>query len=77
MRLGLAYEMQRPVVDDHAVVEETIAQCVLADEMGFDTVWFDEVMSSIELFGKHVIPELRKSPAASSPRKDGSECARG
>jgi alkanesulfonate monooxygenase SsuD/methylene tetrahydromethanopterin reductase-like flavin-dependent oxidoreductase (luciferase family) len=42
MRLSLAYEMQRPVVDDHAVVEETIAQCVLADEMGFDTVWFVE-----------------------------------
>ena len=42
MRLSLAYEMQRPVVDDHAVVEETIEQCVLADEMGFDTVWFVE-----------------------------------
>jgi alkanesulfonate monooxygenase SsuD/methylene tetrahydromethanopterin reductase-like flavin-dependent oxidoreductase (luciferase family) len=34
--------MQRPVVDDHAVVEETIEQCVLADEMGFDYVWFVE-----------------------------------
>ena len=42
MRLSLAYEMQRPMVDDHAVVEETIQQCVLADEMGFDTVWFVE-----------------------------------
>jgi alkanesulfonate monooxygenase SsuD/methylene tetrahydromethanopterin reductase-like flavin-dependent oxidoreductase (luciferase family) len=42
MKLGLAYEMQRPVVDDHAVVEETIEQCVLADEMGFDHVWFVE-----------------------------------
>jgi alkanesulfonate monooxygenase SsuD/methylene tetrahydromethanopterin reductase-like flavin-dependent oxidoreductase (luciferase family) len=42
MRLSLAYEMQRPVVDDHAVVEETIEQCVLADRMGFDTVWFVE-----------------------------------
>ena len=42
MRLSLAYEMQRPVVDDHAVVEETIEQCVLADKMGFDTVWFVE-----------------------------------
>ena len=26
MRLSLAYEMQRPVVDDHAVIEETIEQ---------------------------------------------------
>lgn len=42
MRLSLAYEMQRPMVDDHAVIEETIEQCVLADQMGFDTVWFVE-----------------------------------
>ena len=42
MKLSLAYEMQRPVVDDHAVIEETIEQCVLADEMGFDTIWFVE-----------------------------------
>jgi alkanesulfonate monooxygenase SsuD/methylene tetrahydromethanopterin reductase-like flavin-dependent oxidoreductase (luciferase family) len=34
--------MQRPTVDDHAVIEETIEQCVLADRMGFDTVWFVE-----------------------------------
>src|SRR5262247_812084 len=42
MRLSLAYEMQRPVVDDHAVIKETLEQCVLADRMGFDTVWFVE-----------------------------------
>src|SRR2546421_3413558 len=42
MRLSLAYEMQRPVVDDHRVIEETLEQCVLADRMGFDTVWFVE-----------------------------------
>ena len=42
MRLSLAYEMQRPVIDDHAVIEETIEQCVLADKMGFDAVWFVE-----------------------------------
>ncbi len=42
MRLSLAFEMQRPQVNDHAVVEETLAQCVLADEMGFYTVWFVE-----------------------------------
>lgn len=97
MRLSLAYEMQRPVVDDHAVIEETLAQCVLADEMGFDAVWFvehhfltsfsmspcpevmfgalsrltrlmatetvahDTVMSSIEMFGRYVIPKLKRS----------------
>jgi alkanesulfonate monooxygenase SsuD/methylene tetrahydromethanopterin reductase-like flavin-dependent oxidoreductase (luciferase family) len=42
MKLGLAYEMQRPTLDDHAVIEETIEQCVLADKMGFDYVWFVE-----------------------------------
>ena len=42
MRLSLAYEMQRPVVDDHAVIKETLEQCVLADKMGFDKVWFVE-----------------------------------
>jgi alkanesulfonate monooxygenase SsuD/methylene tetrahydromethanopterin reductase-like flavin-dependent oxidoreductase (luciferase family) len=42
MRLSLAYEMQRPVVDDHAVIEETLEQCLLADQVGFDTVWFVE-----------------------------------
>lgn len=42
MEFSLAYEMQRPVLDDHAVIEETIEQCVLADEMGFDAVWFVE-----------------------------------
>ena len=42
MKLSLAYEMQRPVLDDHAVIEETIEQCVLADKMGFDYVWFVE-----------------------------------
>ncbi len=42
MKFGLAYEMQRPVLDDHAVIEETIEQIVLADEMGWDYVWFVE-----------------------------------
>ena len=42
MEFSLAYEMQRPTLDDHAVIEETIEQCVLADQMGFDAVWFVE-----------------------------------
>jgi alkanesulfonate monooxygenase SsuD/methylene tetrahydromethanopterin reductase-like flavin-dependent oxidoreductase (luciferase family) len=42
MEFSLAYEMQRPMLDDHAVIEETIEQCILADEMGFGTVWFVE-----------------------------------
>ncbi len=42
MEFSLAYEMQRPTLDSHAVIEETIEQCILADEMGFDSVWFVE-----------------------------------
>ncbi len=42
MEFSLAFEMQRPMLDDHAVIEETIEQCILADEMGFDAVWFVE-----------------------------------
>ena len=42
MKLGLAYELQRPILDDHAVIEETLEQCILADEMGWDYIWFVE-----------------------------------
>ena len=42
MEFGLAYEMQRPTLDEHAVIEETLEQCILADEMGWDYVWFVE-----------------------------------
>ena len=42
MEFSLAYEMQRPTPDDHAVIQETIEQCILADQMGFDAVWFVE-----------------------------------
>ena len=42
MKLALQYEMQRPTLDDHLVLEETMEQCVLADEVGFDSLWFVE-----------------------------------
>jgi alkanesulfonate monooxygenase SsuD/methylene tetrahydromethanopterin reductase-like flavin-dependent oxidoreductase (luciferase family) len=46
MDFGIIYEMQRPspdgVVDEKALIEETIEQAVLADKMGFDYVWFVE-----------------------------------
>ncbi len=46
MKFGLLYEMQRPspdgVVDEKSLVEETLEQCVLADEVGFDYLWFVE-----------------------------------
>ncbi len=42
MRLALQYEMQRPSLDDHLVLTETLEQCVLADEVGFDYLWFVE-----------------------------------
>ena len=42
MKLGLQFEMQRETVDDHQVYKETMEQCVLADEVGFDYLWFVE-----------------------------------
>ena len=42
MKLALQYEMQRPSLDDHKVLQETMEQCILADEVGFDYLWFVE-----------------------------------
>ena len=46
MKFGLLYEMQRPSpdgeVDEKSLVEETLEQCILADEAGFDYLWFVE-----------------------------------
>ncbi|GIS64950.1 MAG: hypothetical protein CM1200mP3_11980 [Chloroflexota bacterium] len=46
MKFGLLYEMQRPhidyEVDYSSLIDETIEQCRLADEVGFDHLWFVE-----------------------------------
>ena len=51
MKFGLLYEMQRPTSDgvvdekrlvEETLVEETLERCVLADEVGFDYLWFVE-----------------------------------
>jgi len=42
MKLGLHYEMARPNLDDHLLLQETIDQIILADRMGFDYVWLVE-----------------------------------
>ena len=46
MKFGLLYEMQRPhtgfEVDHSVLIEETLEQCILADEVGFDYLWFVE-----------------------------------
>ena len=42
MEIALQYEMQRPELDDHLVLTETLEQCILADEVGFDELWFVE-----------------------------------
>jgi len=46
MKFGLIYEMQRPtsdgVVDEQALIEETVEQAILADRMGFDYLWMVE-----------------------------------
>ena len=42
MKLALQFEMQRSDLDDHLVLSETMEQCILADEVGFDYLWFVE-----------------------------------
>ena len=46
MQFGLLFEAQRPFqgneVDWNSLYKETLAQCELADQVGFDNVWFVE-----------------------------------
>ena len=46
MQFGLLFEAQRPYqgteIDWNALYKETLAQCELADQVGFDNVWFVE-----------------------------------
>jgi alkanesulfonate monooxygenase SsuD/methylene tetrahydromethanopterin reductase-like flavin-dependent oxidoreductase (luciferase family) len=46
MKFGLLYEMQRPhtnfKIDHTALIDETLEQCILADSVGFDYLWFVE-----------------------------------
>src|SRR6058998_476825 len=46
MRFGLLYEAQRPFkgtsVDWNTLYKETLEQCVLAEKVGFDNLWFVE-----------------------------------
>ncbi len=46
MKFGLLYEVQGPIndnkVDENLLYKETLEQCALADQMGFDSVWFVE-----------------------------------
>ena len=42
MKFAVQYEMQRPTPNDHRLIEETLEQCVLADQVGFDYLWFVE-----------------------------------
>jgi len=46
MKFGLLFEMQRPYegtdIDWNALYRETLDQCELADQVGFDNLWFVE-----------------------------------
>ena len=46
MKFGLLYEMQRPFqgndIDWNRLYKETLEQCQLADQVGFDNLWFVE-----------------------------------
>ncbi len=68
MEFSLAYEMQRAELDDHAVIEETIEQCILADEMGFDSVWFVE-HHFLTTFSMSPCPEVILSALAAQTKR--------
>ncbi|MCI0786426.1 MAG: LLM class flavin-dependent oxidoreductase, partial [Chloroflexi bacterium] len=68
MEFSLAYEMQRPELDDHAVIEETIEQCILADEMGFDSIWFVE-HHFLTTFSMSPCPEVILSAIAAQTKR--------
>ena len=68
MEFSLAYEMQRPELDDHAVIEETIEQCLLAEEMGFDAVWFVE-HHFLTTFSMSPCPEIILSALAGQTKR--------
>jgi hypothetical protein len=44
MQFGLLYECQRPFkgteIDWNKLYKETLAQCELADQVGFNNLWF-------------------------------------
>jgi alkanesulfonate monooxygenase SsuD/methylene tetrahydromethanopterin reductase-like flavin-dependent oxidoreductase (luciferase family) len=43
MKFGLLYEMQMPEpLDEYQLYQDTMEQVILADELGFDYVWFVE-----------------------------------
>ena len=68
MKFSLAYEMQSPTLDDHAVIEETIEQCILADQMGFDAVWFVE-HHFLTTFSMSPCPEIILSALATQTKR--------
>ena len=57
MKFGLLYEMQRPhedyVIDHTALIEETLEQCIKADEVGFDYL-FRQIAPDGSLFSIRV-----------------------
>ena len=67
MKFGLMYEMQRPrpdgKVDHTALIEETLEQVVLGDELGFDYVWFVE-HHFLSTFSGSSAPEVMVSALA-------------
>ena len=72
MKFGLIYEMQRPhqdfEVNYEALIEETLEQCQLADEVGFDYLWFVE-HHFLTTFSGSSAPEVIVSALAQSTKK--------
>ena len=68
MEFSLVYEMQRSELDDHAIIEETIEQCILAEKMGWDAVWFVE-HHFLTTFSMSPCPEIILSALAGQTKR--------
>jgi hypothetical protein len=77
MRQSLTFEMQRRAPDDHIVIEDTLVQCVLTNEMGVDALWFVEHVSNGRKTSSHPLGSpclhrrARKSPLPVAPTESG------
>ena len=77
MQFGLLYEMQRPYDDEidwYSLYQETLAQCELADQVGFDNLWFVE-HHFLYGFSGSPCPEVMFGRCRSAPRTSASASA--
>ena len=78
MRFGLLYEAQRAYqgndVDWNTLYKETLDQCELADQVGFDALWFVEHHFLVGFSGSPC-PEVLFGALSQRTKKSGSASA--